>query len=102
MGIKTRKYVRNRDDYDPTAFDQDAVDPAEIPADAPTHCSVCGDTLTPLRRLACKPFCTKEDCLLAARMAKTSNWRMVDIPKSQPELVIVGDTPIVTSKRGVL
>lgn len=107
--MKTRKYVRKRDDYDPTAFDQHAVDPDEIPADAPTHCALCRDELTPLRRLrpaietANGPvlFCTKEDCLLAARHAKTANWRLVDLHKQGEELVIVGGGVINTSKRGV-
>lgn len=103
MGIKTRKYIRNRDHYDATQFDQNAVDLSEIPADAPTHCDCCRDALTPLRRLSGKPFCTKPDCLLAARQAKTANWRLANLHKQGETLVIVepGDV-ITTGKRGVL
>lgn len=104
MGVKNRKYVRRRDTYDPTVFDQEAVEPDEIPDDAPTHCSTCGDELTPLRRLSGRPFCTKEACLLAARMAKTETWRLIDLHKQGETVVILGvdgDT-VNTSKRGAL
>ena len=102
MGIKTRKYVRTRDDYDPDNFDQHDVDPSEIPEDAPTECCVCGDTLTPLRRLSAKPFCTKEDCLLAGRLAKTANWRLIDLHKQGPELVLLENGPINVGRRSPL
>lgn len=102
MGVKTRKYVRNRDQYDPAQYDQHDVDPSEIPPDAPTHCEHCKVALTPLRRLSGKSFCnTNEDCLLAARHAKTANWRLVDLHKQGEELVIVGGGVINTSKRGI-
>lgn len=102
MGVKTRKYVRVRDQYDPTLYDQDGVDPDEIPADAPTHCCICGDALTPLRRLASREWCTKSDCLEAGRRVRTANWRMANLHKQGETVVIVepGDV-ISTSKRGI-
>lgn len=110
MGIKARKYVRVRDQYDPDQFDQYGVDPDEIPAGAPTNCACCGDLLTPLRRLRTpitgpdgQPllFCTADDCLLAGRQAKTANWRLANLSKQGDELVILEPGQVlVTSKRG--
>lgn len=102
MGIKARKHVRVRDLYDPDQYDQDGVDPADIPADAPTHCQFCKDALTPLRRTAGRGWCTKEDCLLAGRLVRTANWRMANMHKQGDTVVIVGDGDVVsTSKRGI-
>lgn len=101
MGVKARKYVRVRDQYDAAQFDQDGVDPADIPAGAPTHCRFCGDALTPLRRLSSRAWCTKEDCLLAGRLERTANWRLVDLHKQGETVVIVDGGVINTSKRGI-
>lgn len=100
MGIKAHKVTRIRDQYDPSEFDQDAGNPDP---DAPTECVYCGDALTPLRRESGKPFCTREECLLAGRIDRTRNWRMLDLHKQGPTVVIVNDssTPINTGKRGI-
>lgn len=112
MGIKTRKYVRNRDQYDPSQFDQNAVDPSEIPPGTPKRCACCNDKLTPLRRL--QPvikgpngepllFCTSDNCLLSRRQAKTANWRLANLHKQGDTLIIVDDGDVVvTGKRGVI
>lgn len=102
MGVKTRKYVRVRDKYDSTRYDQDAVDEAEIPLDAPTHCVICGDALTPLRRCSGRDYCTQESCLEGGKRLRTANWRMVNMHKQGETVVIVdADTVISTSKRGI-
>jgi hypothetical protein len=102
MGIKARKHVRVRDLYDAQRYDQDSVDPDDIPADAPMQCQFCKDTLTPLRRTSGRAWCTKEDCLLAGRLVRTANWRMANLHKQGDCVVIVGDGEVInTSKRGV-
>lgn len=99
MGIKAHKVTRVRDLYDPAQFDQDAGEPDP---DAPTHCMFCGDALTPLRRESGKPWCTREDCLLAGRKERTRNWALVDMHKQGVTVVIrTDDTPINTGKRGI-
>lgn len=99
MGIKAHKAVRVRDQYVAGAFDQDAGEPAP---DAPTHCGFCGDALTPLRRESGRAWCTREECLLAGRLERTRNWRLIDMHKQGPALVIVDDgQPINTGKRGI-
>lgn len=102
MGIKAHKPVRTRDLYDPTQFAQNSVHESEIPADAPTECMFCGDTLTPLRRLSGRPWCTREECLLAGRLERTRDWRIVDLHKQGPTVVILDGSPVNTGKRGTL
>lgn len=99
MGIKAHKVTRIRDQYDPTQYDQDAGEPAP---DAPTHCAFCGDELTALRRESGRAWCTREECLLAGRLERTRDWRIVDLHKQGPTVVIVdGKTPVNTGKRGI-
>lgn len=98
MGTKAHKQVRVRDQYEADQFDQDAGDPAP---DAPTHCMFCGDALTPLRRESGRAWCTQETCLLAGRIERTRDWRLVDMHKQGPAVVILDGSPVSTSKRGI-
>lgn len=101
MGIKPVKHVRVRSTYDPAAFDQYAAD-LVIPTGAPTHCSLCGAELTPLRRSGGRGTCPTGACEEVGRAARAERLRVIEVPKQGVTTVLADAGPINTSKRGAL